>query len=208
MLFKFNEKIINFLFSFIQRILFWIWLLALKQLHFFLLLLIFTKLWDASISHIEILRVIFFPFVHLIIADILPLSFTFPWSRWQGSQVWNIRNHCRIYTRSGVNLLKWLLSKFTIKFIFNIVLFIRDITVWFIINWRIIHLRCVFVCVLHSLCEGLFIIFLVCIRHTCFIVFVLTLLKTSERFSCSCSICQKLRFSLVWVVLISLPFVL
>ena len=208
MVFKLNKKIINFLLSVIQRILFWKRLLALEQLHFFLFLLLFTKLWNAGISHIKILRVIFLPFIHLIIADILPFSFTFPWSWWQCPQIWNMRDHCRIYIRSSVNLLKWLLNEFTINFILNVILFIWDITVWLVNDWRVVHLRNVFIGVLHSLSEGLLIVFLVCIRHACFVVFVLTFLKSIERFPCSCSDCRKLRFPLIWVVLISLSFVL
>lgn len=208
MFLKLNKKIIDFLFSLVQRILFWKRLLALEQLHFFLLLLLFTKLWDASIPHIKILRVVFFSFVHLIIADILPLSFTFPWSWRKCPQIWNIRDHCRIHIRSGVNLLKWLLNEFSIQIIINIVLFIGDITVWLVIDWRVIHLRSVFVCVVHSLSVGLLIVFLICVRHACFIVFILTLLKPIKRFSRTCSICQKLLFPLVWIVFTSLSFVL
>jgi hypothetical protein len=61
---------------------------------------------------------------------------------------------------------------------------------------------------LHSLSEGLLIIFLICVRHACFIVFILTLLKSIKRFSRTCTICQKLLFPLLWIVFTSLSFVL
>lgn len=154
-----------------------------------MLLLLFAKLWDTRIPHIKILRVIFFPFIHLIIADILPLPLTFSWSRRKRSQIRNIRHHCCIYIRSGVNLLQRLLSEFTFQLIIDIVLFIGDITVWLVNYWRIIHLRCIFIGIMHSLCEGLFIIFLVCVRHTGFVIIVLTFLITIKRFSRTSSIC-------------------
>jgi hypothetical protein len=61
---------------------------------------------------------------------------------------------------------------------------------------------------LHSLSVGLLIVFLICVRHACFIVFILNLLKSIKRFSRTRTIRQKLLFPLLWIIFTSLSFVL